>query len=128
VTDPLPLVSHWSRSRVVSGIEPVGCVGRPTIRIVSSIGGTFHEPPHRSDAIDLDVQQRDYIGASFPDLLFDVNNRFNPWLGISVRLDHLYICKVDDGLDQILGYPAANHQPDSASHFDRERHRGSPHF
>jgi hypothetical protein len=64
----------------------------------------------------------------FQDLLSDRNYRFNHWLGISLRLGHCQVGKVVYGLDQILGDPAANHDPKCNVHFDRDPHRASPHF
>ena len=44
------------------------------------------------------------------------------------RLGHCQVGKVVYGLDQILGYPAADHDPESKIYFQRDPHRASPHF
>jgi hypothetical protein len=74
------------------------------------------------------VSRETNIEAVFQDLLSNRNYRFNHWLGISLRLGHRQVRKVVYGLDQILGDPAANHDPERNVHFDRDPHRVSPHF
>ena len=69
---------------------------------------------------------KDYSASVFRDLLSNRNYGRDDWLDLGVRLDHRQIGKVANGLGQVLGYPAPNHDPQSTVYFDRDPHRVSP--
>jgi hypothetical protein len=113
-------------------VEPICNPGRPTCVVRSE--ERCHEQRHPSNASGLNGQQRDNIETGFRYCLCDRSWRRDGWLGFSLRLDHRQSSEVAIGLAQIsddvsdLCDPAADHDPESKIHFQRDQHRASPHF
>ena len=82
-----------------------------------AVGGSCREQRHRSGTVRIDSQQRGNIEAAFCYRVFDCGCGRDDRLGISLRLAHRPSSKVAVGLDQILGYSAANHDPEGKIHF-----------
>ena len=86
------------------------------------------------DACRLDGRQKDDIEAGFRCRVFDRSCSRHDRLGFSIRLAHRQGSEVAIGLAQIsddvsdLRNPAADHDPESKIHFQRDQHRASPHF
>ena len=127
------LVAGYSQGRGCHpDVEPICNSGRPTCVVRSE--ERCHEQPHPTDACRLDGQQKDDIEAGFRCRVFDRGCGRHDRLGFGIRLAHRQGSEVAIGLAQIsddvsdLRDPAADHDPESKIHFQRDQHRASPHF